>query len=510
MSNTKPAAQPAIQRAPLSQRFAAWMIAIVRNTCARVSFLVRLFPFLCKLYPDATYLVAKRPQSAAAASQLGGVAQGLSSVAQTVNDVYHALPRKEENFNWVIDTMQASLCDNCARRARCWGNHYSDVMDALYALKPVLQQTDHVGVEHFSAGLSHCVHPAAMASEMTRAYTLYRSKNQARMQSDALRVALMEQYGALAEALEGLSGQLSAQGTLEHYKTRRVLERFTCLGMPPSECAVTQEGNGQLRIAITLPRKTFTEGELHALAQEVARACQRKIAVPQKLSCGGVTTLIFHEKPVLTPLFGIAAQPAKGAISGDAVQQFCHANCAQMILCDGMGTGRPAAVDGNLAAELTARLLKSGFTAQTAARLVNIALTLKSDEESSATLDLMSVDLYSGAAQVFKAGAAPGFVVQGGVARVIGADSLPVGILGEVKAAESTLQLQSGDVAVLVSDGMLTYGEGWILDYITRAVAAHQPPQNIADLLVLTACTRAQQDATAHPDDITAAVLQVI
>lgn len=45
-----------------------------------------------------------------------------------------------------------------------------------------------------------------------------------------------------------------------------------------------------------------------------------------------------------------------------------------MILCDGMGTGRPAAVDGSLAAELTARLLKAGFTAELAARLVNVAL----------------------------------------------------------------------------------------------------------------------------------------
>ena len=75
-----------------------------------------------------------------------------------------------------------------------------------------------------------------------------------------------------------------------------------------------------------------------------------------------------------------------------------------MILCDGMGTGRPAAVDGNLAAELTARLLKAGFTAELAARLVNVALALKSDEESGATLDLVSVDLYTGTARLFKAG----------------------------------------------------------------------------------------------------------
>lgn len=72
------------------------------------------------------------------------------------------------------------------------------------------------------------------------------------------------------------------------------------------------------------------------------------------------------------------------------------------------GTGRPAAVDGNLAAELTARLLKAGFTAELAARLVNVALALKSDEESGATLDLISVDLYTGTARLFKGRGGPG------------------------------------------------------------------------------------------------------
>ena len=83
---------------------------------------------------------------------------------------------------------------------------------------------------------------------------------------------------------------------------------------------------------------------------------------------------------MLRAVFGMAGAAARGSISGDAVQQFCSPAAAQMILCDGMGTGRPAAVDGNLAAELTARLLKAGFTAELAARLVNVALAKQKAE----------------------------------------------------------------------------------------------------------------------------------
>ena len=169
--------------------------------------------------------------------------------------------------------------------------------------------------------------------------------------------------------------------------------------------------------------------------------------------------------------------------------------------------GRPAAVDGNLAAELTARLLKAGFTAELAARLVNVALALKSDEESGATLDLISVDLYTGTARLFKAGAAPGFLVHGGRARPVGDASLPIGILGGVNGQSRVVHLAAGDYAVLVSDGLLVDGTGWVLKQLELSAAAADPPEQLAKTLVETARTRAE--ATGRPDDITAAVLRL-
>ncbi len=244
-----------------------------------------------------------------------------------------------------------------------------------------------------------------------------------------------------------------------------------------------------------------------ALAGEVGRICRRTLEVPQVLSCKGMTTLLFCEKPALRAVFGMAGAAARGSISGDAVQQFCSPAAAQMILCDGMGTGRPAAVDGNLAAELTARLLKAGFTAELAARLVNVALALKSEDESGATLDLISVDLYTGTARLFKAGAAPGFLVHGGRVRAVGDASLPVGILSGVNGQSRVVHLTAGDYAVLVSDGLLVDGPGWVAKQLELSAAAGEPPEQIAKTLVETARVRAQK--TGRPDDITAAVLRL-
>jgi len=450
---------------------------------------------------------AQPQQYSAAATRLEQVSQSLASLAETVNDVYETLPHRREDFHWVIDNTHDTLCFNCGRRDTCWKQEYAATLEGMEALRPLLESSGGLETAQLPGQLSRCIHPAALCAAANRSFALYRSRKEARLHAEAMRTALTEQYSAVAEALGVLGEQLGRPGDPEPYKSGRVADFFAQLGTPPQECAVTLDDLGRTHAAVTLPRTRFSAQELAALAGEVGRICRRTLEVPQVLSCKGMTTLLFSEKPVLRAVFGMAGAAARGSISGDAVQQFCSPAAAQMILCDGMGTGRPAAVDGNLAAELTARLLKAGFTAELAARLVNVALALKSEDESGATLDLISVDLYTGTARLFKAGAAPGFLVHGGRVRAVGDTSLPVGILGGVNGQSRVVHLTVGDYAVLVSDGLLVDGPGWVAKQLELSAAAGEAPEKIAKTLVETARVRAQK--TGRPDDITAAVLRL-
>ena len=449
----------------------------------------------------------QRPHLSAAATRLEAVAESLSSLAETVNRVYDAMPRRCGDFRWVIDQTYDTLCFNCGRKELCWKQEYETTQEGMNALRLVLEQQGHLTPTDLPGGLSRCIHPAALCAAVNKAFSLYRSRKEAHIRTEALRAALTEQYSAVADALGVLSEQLGRPGSPEPYKSDRLAAFFSGLGTPPLECVVTLDDLGRTRATVTLPRTRFSPPELTALSEEAGRLCHRTFDPPQVLSCKGVTTLLFAEKPLLRVVFGTAGTAARGTISGDAVQQFCSPAAAQMILCDGMGTGRPAAVDGNLAAELTARLLKAGFTAELAARLVNVALALKSDEESGATLDLISVDLYTGTARIFKAGAAPGFLIHGGRARAVGGASLPMGILGEVAGQSRLVHLAAGDYAVLVSDGLLVDGTEWVKQQLELSAAAGDPPDKLAKLLVEMARARAEQ--AGRPDDITAAVLRL-
>ena len=85
--------------------------------------------------------------------------------------------------------------------------------------------------------------------------------------------------------------------------------------------------------------------------------------------------------------------------------------------------------------------------------------------------------------------------------------SLPVGILSGVNGQSRVVHLTAGDYAVLVSDGLLVDGPGWVAKQLELSAAAGEPPEQIAKTLVETARVRAQK--TGRPDDITAAVLRL-
>lgn len=220
-----------------------------------------------------------------------------------------------------------------------------------------------------------------------------------------------------------------------------------------------------------------------------------------------MTTLLFCEKPALRAVFGTAGTAAKGTVSGDAVQQFCSPAAAQMILCDGMGTGRPAAVDGSPCRRTHCRLLKAGFTAELAARLVNVALALKSDEESGATLDLISVGSLHRHGTDLQGRGRPGLSGARG--------PRPSGGRYQPAHRHSGRRERPEPGGASRRRGLCRTGLGRSADGRPRlgGQAAGtlrrrgDPPEKVARILVETARARAEQ--TGRPDDITAAVLRL-
>ena len=458
--------------------------------------------------PENAPLPTGRASLTALSGRLDSLAGALSTIGTTLGAVCDRMPAKGETYADVCDVVTEKVCKRCARCTACWGGGDSGAFDAFNNLQETLSRTQCVTAEDLPAPLGGaCLHPQRLAAALTAGYTNYLARRRSYQQATAARTALTEQYGALATALAALSAQVYREEVPDKRRAKRVEQLFCEIGADPFETSVSTDMTGRLFVNVHLPRITFTTDELSLLSKEIGTLCRCEMNEGMCRQTPAATQLTFAQKPSLSVRFGVCSLPAEGDVPADAVRTFVDdSNCAHVLLCDGMGTGKAAAIDGNLTAALTQQLLHAGFGAAEAARLVNVALSVKGRQgaEAGATIDAASVNLFTGNAQLFKAGAAVSYLVRQGVVTMLGGESLPIGILGSVKGRAESMQLQAGDMLVLVSDGALAGDADWLYGELTLAAEKIADPAALAETLANTAKIRTQR-----PDDITAVCLQL-
>lgn len=185
---------------------------------------------------------------------------------------------------------------------------------------------------------------------------------------------------------------------------------------------------------------------------------------------------------------GAALRPKKGeSISGDSIRSFesDDGHYLFLLLSDGMGTGPAAQKESNTAVRLLERFLRAGIPAEAALKTLHSAMTLRSEENGCfTTIDLFSLDLFTGDAALYKYGAAPSYLREGNTVRRVRSVSLPAG-LGEPESAPdiTRLSLSPGTVLLLISDGLAETEEDRWLTNLLRQWTGHDP-QSLTALIL--------------------------
>jgi stage II sporulation protein E len=143
-------------------------------------------------------------------------------------------------------------------------------------------------------------------------------------------------------------------------------------------------------------------------------------------------------------------------ISGDSFS-FLQKEDGQFLasLSDGMGTGLNAYQESEKVVDLLEQFLEAGFSKETAVKMINSAMVLRSDGKTFSTIDISSIDLYSGVCEFLKIGAATSFIRRGSWVETITSTSLPAGIFQQTDFEKTCRKLYDGDMVVMVTDGVL-------------------------------------------------------
>lgn len=168
---------------------------------------------------------------------------------------------------------------------------------------------------------------------------------------------------------------------------------------------------------------------------------------------------------------GTLLRPKEGETQcGDQLAVFTAGPVLYMLLSDGMGSGPAAHAESAMTVRLLRQFLKAGIQPASALKTINTALTLRCQEQGSfTTIDLLALDRRSGAARLYKYGAAASYVKKGGVVTRLDGVSLPAGLQSAHQPPESTgLSLEPGSALVMVSDGVTGDGDDWLRELLRQ------------------------------------------
>ena len=115
--------------------------------------------------------------------------------------------------------------------------------------------------------------------------------------------------------------------------------------------------------------------------------------------------------------------------------------------------------------------MEAGFSKEAAAQMINGALAAAGQEENMSTLDICSMDLYTGECEFLKVGAACTYIKRGQLVDRLSAQNLPLGVFQQIEPEVMSRTLQSGDYVIMLSDG--------ILDALSRGLGEEVMPEII-------------------------------
>lgn len=441
--------------------------------------------------------------------RLDVASKAMDEVAGTVDQVSKKLAGvSAPDLGSVYYGVSDNVCETCALRMTCWEKDMNDTMDAFNHLTPILREEGKVSRRDFGGVLKRrCTRLDEVAGEINRGYGDHCMREGAFRRLSEIRAVVTDQFAGMAELLNEFSHDFKNAEQVDTdagARVRAVCEEYN-MDVHETVCTVGKGNRMQVEIvAVDMAAKIRQKEWL----SRIGDACGREFAPPVVDRLGALAKITVTERPRYRVQVGAAQLCAGGErLCGDAYELFKDsAGRFSAVLSDGMGSGGRAAVDGAMAAGLTARLMKAGFGDDSVLRMVNSALMVKSKDESLATLDVLTVDLFTGKLKSLKAGAATSLLLSHGRISRMERSSLPVGILREVRFEKQQDTLTAGDVVLLVSDGVYAGGIAWVEQALKRFEPSKMSLQSLAEEIAFTSRKLQKSD---HSDDVTVLALRL-
>ena len=387
-----------------------------------------------------------------------------ASFRKLANSFYDMPFRKESltasETEEIFGKMQKGVCSRCPRAESCWNLCYHLTYQQGCELLNALENGGRDELtKAFGDWTEHCVNGARFLEEIRDEFMKSRQELMWNNRLIENRLAVAEQLGEVAHIMQmaaediysitGVPHELEDQARKNLKKHHVVVKKMWMLEKPEEH----------LKIFLTMRVRggqCVTVGEV---ARELSAICSTRLVSAREgrnVLNSDYSTVLFTEDTNYRVLYSAAkVTKEKETVSGDSYA--CRDEEGQLVMClsDGMGSGLAASRESEAVVELLEEFITSGFTRETAAKMINSALVLQRSGGMFSTVDICELNLYTGVCSFLKAGAAASFIRRDQWVETISSTSMAAGLVQRLDFDTAVKKMYDGDYLVMVTDGVL-------------------------------------------------------
>jgi stage II sporulation protein E len=395
-----------------------------------------------------------------------GKLRDFSESFQNLSDTFNSIAEKKTALdkydkNKVFDEISEHLCKDCTNCNLCWKSNFYETYQGAYRIIEVVEKNGTIALHEVPSEFAgRCIYLDHFLSETRRILELAKLN--------------LTWHNRMAESREAIAGQLSEVAniiddfSLDLYKTaetteemkKRLIYQLKSNHIMVKRVAVFDKRNEKQEIYMTARTEKglcITTKEAASLVSSAFGKRMRPGDGCKNVMTKDYDTFVFVEDTEYKVITGMAKMTKEGArISGDNFS-FIYPDSSTVImtLSDGMGSGEAACEESESVVELLEQFMEAGFKKESAIKLINSILVLKSEEQTFSTIDMSIINLFTGSCDIIKIGASSTFIKREGWVETIQSQTLPAGIINQMDYDVLNTKLKDGDFIIMVTDGVV-------------------------------------------------------
>ena len=355
--------------------------------------------------------------------------------------------------NELVSDITAKCCEKCEHRKLC-DNSLIDKKHLLAEYIYFAINNRGISIDDLSVGFkTYCSKTGLIVSEIKSLSEKFIEFEASMKSEDESKLLISTELENFANLFQNFAKNIEKSPKINKNLSEIAKEMLKNNMLEVSDIAVFENKNGIEKIDVVAENNVMLRRELSA---ELSKLVHSKVQIRKlkHLDYSGLSLVSFVVASSLKAEFTVATS-SKEEVSGDNVMiSRIDDNRFFIAIADGMGHGKVAGRTSKMVLELIRNLFFIGIDLNLIIDSIN-KLLLPVGFDNFSTLDAVVVDLKLAKCTFIKLGSSVSAIKHKEKTELILSDSLPVGIVQNLKPTIIVKPIQVGDVIVIASDGVV-------------------------------------------------------